>query len=191
MILDKTKTIIYDNNKIKNILTNIPSIYSEIKSKVFTQTYLISPPMRPEELSYHLYKTPHFEWVLLLINNVIDPFWDWPQADEVISEMAQHKYSSLDEDFFPGVDHIHHYYNPLDEEDIYWDIIEYPNATGYYYHIGDLTHSHPQFIGDLVPVTNLEYELNLNDNRKLIKIIPPQNMKAFNSYMINALKAYG
>lgn len=39
---------------------------------------------RPDVISFRLYGTPLFKWVLILFNNVINPFDGWPQNGTVI-----------------------------------------------------------------------------------------------------------
>jgi hypothetical protein len=234
MILDKANIISYDINTIKNIIINIPSIYDQIKSKIFIEQYVMNPVMRPDELSQKLYNSPHYEWTLLLINDIIDPFWGWPQHDEVIQELAEHKYST-DPNGYNG---IHHHYDPQIETDLYYDLIEYPNTSKLFYNINDVFGTtdvdkisdkdliklqerygnyykfsedeegdnpyylngstiiiprpwFPQFVGNLVPVTNLEYELSENENKKTINVIPAESIRAFSDYITNVMNKYG
>jgi len=241
MILNNANIINYDNVNIKNILINIPEIFNEIKRKTPYQKYLLNDFIQPEVLSNNLYGSPEYEWTILLINQIIDPFWSWPQPDEMVIEMANHKYTTLDTIYLNGIDQVHHHYDPQNPDDIYWDLVEYPNESKYFYNIGDINGTNvlnkisikeidklydlykddydfitlpgdikvpptagtgdttyitiprpwwPQFIGDLVPVTNLEYELNLNETKKQINVIPSSTIKDFVSYISNKINLY-
>ena len=178
MILDKTKSITYDYANIKNVLSNVPGFYNEIKTKFTLTNILIKNSHRLELVAEKLYGDPNYEWIILLINELIDPFWSWPQTDDMIYKMSLHKYSSLDTNS-PGIYEIHHHYDPIDKTQLYFDLVEYPNESKYFYHVGDITHTYPQFIGDLVPITNMEYELQINEDKKLIKVIDSIDVKNF------------
>lgn len=170
MIFNNVQKIQYDSFIIRNLLTPFGDIFNEIRHEYVLQEYSISGSPRPEELSYTLYKDTDYEWTLLLVNNIIDPYHGWIRQQDTIYQTAEILYS----DIYAN----HHHYDPV--TDIrYFDLVEYPNESKEWFHTGDIEYTNPQFIGDLVPVTNIEYELEQNEKMRDILIVPPKQIDNF------------
>ena len=61
----------------------------------------------PEIISHKYYKSPHYHWVIMLLNEKFDPFNDFPQSDEVVRKQTIRQFGDL-----LGV---HHYINNIGE----------------------------------------------------------------------------
>lgn len=72
--------------------------------------YVIEDGQRPDQVSYKLYGRANLDWLILMINDIIDPFNQWPQSDYEIKEKLKRDYGSL---------------NVANET-----IVEYRNSTG-------------------------------------------------------------
>jgi hypothetical protein len=46
----------------------------------------------PEELSYRFYGTQNLHWLILMVNNVIDPRFEWPLSEENLFKVVSDKY---------------------------------------------------------------------------------------------------
>lgn len=172
MILNKFKSIDYNGYKIPNLFVNLGLIYDLIKRKYILREYTISGSPRPEQLSYNIYGTTEYEWILLLVNNIIDPWHGWLRPDDVVRALAIKKYKD-----FGGETGIHHYYDPLTDDE-YYDVVKDSSGPNWYNKL-DTDKVYPQFSGQLIPVTNVEYELNRNEMLRKIKIIPPGDIRSF------------
>ena len=48
----------------------------------------------PEILSYKLYGTPEKHWIILLMNDIVDPLFDWPLKQQNVINFVNSKYSA-------------------------------------------------------------------------------------------------
>ena len=116
----------------------------KLKNEYFT-TYSLSDGERPEIAAFNLYEDPQHYWILLLVNRVVDPFFDWYLSDEQVKQLTLDRYGSLEE--------VHHY----ETEEGAWvaedELSEYANTFA---------------------VRNIDYETNENDKKRKILAIKPK-----------------
>ena len=48
----------------------------------------------PEELSYRFYGTQNLHWLILMVNDVIDPRFNWPVSEENLFKIVSDKYGA-------------------------------------------------------------------------------------------------
>lgn len=72
--------------------------------------YMIKDWESPENIAYDLYGSCDYAWIILLCNDIVNPFTDWLMTNEEMEEMIELKYANHKRD-------IHHY--ELDGH-IYW-----------------------------------------------------------------------
>lgn len=198
MIIDKFGKVSYDGYTIPNLFVNLGLTWNTVKSMFVRRQYTITGSPRPEQLAYMLYGDSNYEWVLLLINGVIDPWHGWIRPDDVVRAYAEKKYAD-----FGGANGIHHYVDPLTGDE-YYDVVpdyetpnKYDGAHNYdgsiafgstgtsdpnktrWYNTLDIDKLYVQFIGYLVPITNVEFELDQNEKMRQINIIRPEDLRAF------------
>jgi hypothetical protein len=195
MILDKFGSVTYEGYTIPNLFVDLGLSYDQIKHLFIHRQYTIIGAPRPEQLAYSLYGDPNLEWVLLLINGVIDPWHGWIRPDDVIRAYAEKKYAD-----FGGADAIHHHVDPV-TGDMYYNVVPETGVTFFYdgsesynarikhnsvdpdnikwFNVYDTALEHIQFIGTLIPVTNVEYEMDKNEELRKILIIRPEDIRVF------------
>lgn len=173
MILNKFAAIDYDGYKIPNLMVNLGLTYDLIKAQFTHRSYTIVGASRPEQLSYSIYGSTDYEWVLLLINGVIDPWYGWLKEDDVVRAYADKKYKN-----FGGPNGVHHYYDP-NTNDEYYHLTQPDTSVNKWYNVLDVDQLAVQFEGALIPVTNVEFEINENEKLRKIKIIPTGEIRAF------------
>jgi len=61
----------------------------------FTQ-YEIQEGVRPDQIAYDYYKDPGLDWIVLLVNNIINVNEDWPMNREELRQYVQDKYDSIE-----------------------------------------------------------------------------------------------
>lgn len=90
------------NNRLKEydfpmeILVRI-GFYSELFNNVFLYyNYVIKDTDKPEILAEKYYKDPEAHWVILLTNNMLDPFYDWPLTENNFQKYIIEKYGTLE-----------------------------------------------------------------------------------------------
>ena len=103
----------------------------------------------PEIVAAKIYDNAELHWVILLVNNIIDPRYDWPLPVDTLNTLITNKYGAGNEYA------VHHY---IDENN-------------------DIVHS--SFAGTKYPVSNYTYEEELNETRRRIKILKPNYVSQY------------
>lgn len=67
----------------------------------FLQTYILNDGERPEDVAYELYDDPQQYWILMSLNDVVDPFFDWMLPEQTVVDLAKKYYDDINA--------IHHY----------------------------------------------------------------------------------
>lgn len=71
-----------NNVEILNLTRAIQA--SGFIDEVHVYEYYIKDGENPDRLAYNLYGSIEYWWVNLLVNNIHDPFYDWPMDDKVL-----------------------------------------------------------------------------------------------------------
>ena len=153
-------TIAYDvtGNKIyqtvSDILTRV-AIKAEVKTRdvLFTK-YTVMENETPESLAYDYYGSSQDHWVILMLNQYYDRYYDWPMTQRNLQAYVQDKYTDPNG--------IHHYEisqkSGNTNTKIKVELADEPSAT---------------------PITNFLYEAELNQNRKEIKLLDGAYLTSF------------
>lgn len=133
-------------------LINIPDIFRRVGKKdiadnlAFMQEYEIQEGERVEHISHNLYRTTDYYWVILLVNNIIDPYHDWPKTKTELVAFTEQRYGS------GNLHKVHHYANTSNENiRVDYDESKF-NA------------------GTIKAITNIEHEENVNEDKRKIKL---------------------
>ena len=123
--------------------------------------YDVSNGETPEEIAYKIYGSPEYHWVVLLLNDITDRYYGWPLSDYSFEEYVKNKYTN------PGA--VHHY--------------EKTQSSGRTTSNGPEDYSHKiEVNSDAVgaeAVTNYQYELRLQEQKRHIRILAPAYLPAF------------
>lgn len=171
MLFSFFPAIEYKGKMITDIVRNYRAYFNAIISDYNIQTYYIQGSPRPEQVAYEVYGNQQLYWVLLMLNDVYDPFHDWITDQETAYESAQQRY-----EFIGGNQVLYH----VDKDgNKYWNLVEYPVGSGSWYDKGDIHHRHLQFSGTLAAVDTLEDAILKNEEKRKIKIIDPGQIRQF------------
>ena len=69
---------------------------------VYFQKYSITEGLRPDQLADTLYGNPFYDWVILLVNNMVNAQYDWPLNNYEIYKVLENEYDD-------PYSEIHHY----------------------------------------------------------------------------------
>jgi hypothetical protein len=136
----------YDDDRIIDISSRfIVSNIENEKSKNIYFWHTIRNWKSPENIAYDYYGSCDYVWIILSLNNIVNPFEDWLLSDEELKEHIKSKYGSNMYD-------IHHYE---------CDGIKYTSL--------------PEVTNNKVinKITNYEYEVEENEKKRTIKILYP------------------
>ena len=124
-------------------------------------SYDVTPGDTPESISYKHFGSTDYFWVICLMNDITDRFYDWPLTDQAFEEYVKEKYAE------PGG--IHHY--------------EKTQSSGAQTGDGPGDFSHTIEVNsddaDGQSVSNYEYELRLQDQRRQIKLLDKAYLNQF------------
>ena len=145
-----------DYKYVTNLLRRV-GLRTQIKSNVLLfDTYDIRSGETPEEIADKLYNDPELHWVILMVNNITDRYHQWPLNENQFQAHINDKYSN--------VDATHHYEisqvsgDTTIKIDIGTDNTDYPAAS---------------------IVTNYEYEEDLQDKKRKIRLLDPAYLGPF------------
>ena len=57
--------------------------------------YTITDEDRPEDIAYYYYGSTDYTWLVLLANNIIDPYHDWPLKEDDFYQYLIKKYEKV------------------------------------------------------------------------------------------------
>lgn len=113
----------------------------------------------PEIVAHKLYDDANLHWVILIMNEIIDPRFDWPLTQTALNTFIKEKYG------LANIGAVHHYVNAD----------------------GDQVHS--SYAGTKTAITNTEYEETVNESKRRIKIVKrqfvPQFIQSFTGLLTN------
>jgi len=148
----------------------LPNILKRVKLRTGIRTgsflfdaYDVKDGENPEDIAFKLYGDAEFHWVVLMVNNVTDRYYQWPLTQPQFQEHLEDKYGAGSEDA------VHHY--------------EIPQSSGPTSGSGPSDYSHmvecnsdednPSII------TNRQYEQRLQDKYRQIRLLDPRYLGAF------------
>lgn len=146
-----------DKESISYILTDITRnvrFRKEILSNVtLFETYDIMDGETPEIIAEKIYGNPNYHWVVMLANETYNWIEDYPLTDSELQEFIVDKYGSIE-----NAQNTIKYHLNSDGEVVFFN----ENTPDFNYS------------GPTIKITCYEYEVQLNDNKRTIKIISPQ-----------------
>jgi hypothetical protein len=80
---------------MSDILFRIKVNRDAIRKSSFLMPYTITENETPEMVSYNFYGTPLYHWVILLINEIVDPREEWPINERQMLKKIALQYSVL------------------------------------------------------------------------------------------------
>lgn len=136
---------------VSDILTNVRVKSELLKNIVYYNEYDIRDGETLEIISEKFYGTPFLHWVLMLVNERYDYLTDMPMSLSVLEGYINDKYGSA------NINNVHHYETSTG----LWVNSDYVSPAG---------------VADAIPKTNYEYEVDKNESKRRIKVIPPEVM---------------
>lgn len=159
LYFDKFPKILYDlkGNGNDTLVTDIfrrIKVRDNIKDNMaLFSTYDVQDGDTPESISYKHFGTTQYFWVICLMNNVYDRFYDWPLTFSAFEEYVTQKYDN------PQA--IHHY--------------EKDQSSGSTTGEGPADYDHKIEVNstdsDAQSVSNYEYEQRIQDRKRQIKLL--------------------
>ena len=110
----------------------------------------------PEIIAHKYYGDPELHWTILIANDIIDYYHDWPMSMQTFEQYVSEKYDNA------GA--VHHY-----------EVTQTSGDTTKVINVGMNTTDYPSAI----PVSNYQYEQNLQEQKAQIRLIQPRFIEDF------------
>lgn len=78
----------------KNIFRRFKINDSAIDTAMYFRKLTVTDADRPDVISQKVYGTSDYDWVILMSNNVINPYFDWPMSQPVLDDYINQKYAA-------------------------------------------------------------------------------------------------
>ena len=146
-------TIDYDptgdkNTKtIKDILIRVTIKDAVRNTKAVFSKYDVKEGQRPEDVAFEQYGQADLHWIVLMMNEIVDPYYEWPLSLRDLEKFVAEKYTD--------VNATHHH-----------QIAQSSGDTNKKIHVDSST------VG-AEAITNYEYEEAVNDKKKQIRLLDP------------------
>ncbi len=158
----------YNLSGVNGNTINVTDIFRRVKirSKIadnvsLLDKYDVSEGEKPEDIAYKIYGDADYFWVVTLVNNIVNRYYDWPLDSYSFQQYINDKYSN------PAG--IHHY--------------EITQSSGKQSGDGPADYSHKLEVNSDYPgaqsVSNREYEDRLQDEKRQINILLPKYLGTF------------
>jgi hypothetical protein len=92
------KIIVTNNNRpivITDFLRRVAISDKFRENSVVIEDYFIQDGETPEQVSYKIYDTPSYHWVILMVNDITNPREEWPITDSKITDLVYLKYDFM------------------------------------------------------------------------------------------------
>jgi len=157
----------YNNQKATYILGKAELIQQYLTNYNNFFSYTIVDGDRPDTVAYNEYGDSSLDWIILVVNNIIDPYYEWPlSADNFISYLenkyntAAYKLSSV---IIPSSIAYYYYAGlPSDPPEL---------INSYNYTITAETYEAIGRPAGWVPKSIYDYENELNENKRSITLL--------------------
>ena len=162
MYFDMIPKIYYDSkaNDKYDLLTNLMTrvkLRTDIKDDIFDYDYYdVIDGETPEMIAFKYYNNSEYHWTILVANDIIDYYEDWPMSVQRFEQFVKDKYDNPQG--------IHHYEisqtsgDTTVKIDVGMNTTEYPSATA---------------------ISNYQYEDSLQEKKRQIRLIGTRYISGF------------
>ncbi len=148
---------------IQDIMTRIKvRDYIKENASIFAK-YAVPDGFTPEMVAFEMYRDVDLHWTVLLFNQIINTYYDWPLSVHNFQRFVTNKYADPQ-----GV----HHYQISQSSGGDWVKIKLESD-----------------VAGAVAITNLEYEATLQDKKREIRILKPEFLGQFKAEFAELLEA--
>lgn len=140
--------------KVQEILTQQRAVY---------YTYNVKDNERADIIAFKYYGDATLDWLIYIVNNIIDPQYDWPLDSYSFNNYIIKKYGSVE----AAVELVHHYERIVQQQQRLFDDTILPEKTA----IIDYDSYLDLLPNDRKIIDSYAYELSLNEKKREIKLL--------------------
>ena len=135
------------------------------------EEYIVQNGEKPEDIAYRAYRNPFYAWTILIANDIVNYYEQWPRSTQQLNEFVTDKYSN------PGA--IKHYVT-TELKDANGNVIVpagkvVPSTYSVSYFDGTSTVT----ASPVTSVSYYTYEAELNAQKEKVQIIRPELIEQF------------
>ena len=141
---------------LRNLLTRV-KIVAKVEENIFNFDYYdVKDGETPELIAHKYYGDVNLHWTILVANDIIDYYEDWPMSVQKFEQFVKEKYENSAA--------VHHYEIPQTSGetsvmiDVGMNVVDYPSATA---------------------ISNYTYEDKLQEQKRQIRLIQPRFIEDF------------
>ena len=87
--------IVYEGKRVKDITRRAEFIKSVSNNPYLHLPYTVKEGERPEDVANFYYGSPDYVWLVLMANNMTDPYHDWPLSTNEFHDFIIEKYTEV------------------------------------------------------------------------------------------------
>jgi hypothetical protein len=168
-------SILYNSQVSKNLLIKNVFINSAFNDYKKFYSYIIKEGERPDIIAYQEYGDSSLDWVIYLINGVIDPYSDWIMDDKQLRSYLEDKYNTAAEKLTSTViasSIAYYYYAGLNSD-------SEATINSYNYNMTAETYAKLNSPAGWIPKSIYDYESELNEAKREINLLRPIYIQQF------------
>lgn len=178
--------ISFNSTNVRDITRRTNIIESVLSDPYVFLPYTVKEGEKPEDIAYNYYGTVEATWLVLMANNIVDPYTQWPMSHEVFADFIISKYS--EQSGLSGFDVVAWTQNEtiLDNIVYYYKITENgteikvsPNTFPYVYDELQNAIGRDVAVG-WTPLRIYDYENTINENRREILVVEQRYYEQIN-----------
>ena len=164
---------ISDYIKVKNLFKKGALREDIFQNVSFFTKYKVTGDKRPDNVAFDFYQDSKLDWLVLTCNNVINVFTEWPLQQSDFDRAMVEKYDTYD-NLFNGV----HHYETTEVKDsngiVFVKAGLKTDATFSFKYADTKSGTLVDLANISIPVTNYEYEVEIEDAKRNIFLLKPQ-----------------
>ena len=155
----------------KNIWQRAEVLQDKKSNLTIFDEYVVKNGERPEDIATSIYDNPFYNWTILIINDIVDFYNQWPRSTKQLQEYVEQKYDQP-----MGTKHYITYEVKDDNGNVVCPagkIVPQDFQVAFYNGTTTVT------ANPTVSVSNYQYEDELNSKKEKIQIIRPEFIEDF------------
>ena len=155
----------------KNIWQRAEVLQDKKSNLTIFDEYVVKNGERPEDIATSIYDNPFYNWTILIINDIVDFYDQWPRSTRQLQEYVEQKYDQP-----MGTKHYITYEVKDDNGNVVCPagkIVPQDFQVAFYNGTTTVT------ANPTVSVSNYQYEDELNSKKEKIQIIRPEFIEDF------------
>lgn len=153
-------TVDYRDKKAVNLLLRVGLNYDVVNPQTMFMPLTLNEYERAETVAFDMYNNSRYDWILRIINQQIDPYYDWYMSTEQFHKFIEKKYGSL--------------------EAAYSTILYYENVSNNQITVNKTTYDLGGVLAsEYNPVYAYEHEERINEAKKHINTMLPADVDNF------------